>query len=279
MAAEDSSFWATVLNDYATPAIAVLAFLQYWAILFWLRFIRKGKIEIHETLRIEVGYHEAGPSLGIHGALRGLNRDLFVEHISLRLTKLKDSSKHEFVWGVFRTRQFSGTGEDRGTMEIPYGFLLSPTSPRRFNIQFHDWLAQDEMRRALEPFTQDWYKVVNALYAKVAASQTPPGVLYTADLRKELSETYDAFRSQASYGETYISLDRRCYWEEGAYEIEMEVVTSNPKGSFTKKWSFNLTADAAERLRFNTNLILDYFCNRPRYEPYYFAEPTLEPDS
>ena len=275
----DPSTWTDFLKNFGALIIAILAFIQPWLLWAWKRFIRKGKVSIHETPRIEVGFREAGPSLGIHGTLRGLNRDLFVKHIALHLTKHKDSSQHDLNWGVFRTRQLSGTGEDLGTMEIPFGFLLSTASPWKFNIQFHDWQSQIEMSQARWPLAQEWSRAMYALYAEVAASQTPPGQTYSEDLKKELADVYNKFRKTQVYSKTYLQLDRICYWEEGEYAVEMAVITSDPDESFVKQWSFHLTAADAEGLRSNVDLVLDFECRQERYVPYYFAEPTLKPNS
>jgi hypothetical protein len=117
------------------------------------------------------------------------------------------------------------------------------------------------------------------LYTEVAASQTPPGQIYSQDLRNELAGIYGTFRKQQVYSETYLQLDRICYWKEGNYSVEMVVVTSDPEQSFAKEWSFHLTAVDAESLKSNVSTIIDDVCRQERFVPYHFAEPTLKPNS
>jgi hypothetical protein len=140
-----------------TQIIATIALLQPWILALFKRCFRRGKIEIYKgSRRVEIGYNTLGPTIWLNGTLRCMHRDFFIHNIELKLSKLKDSSTHRFGWGVFRTKKLTYSGEPQSTLELPFGFVLSPLSPRHFNIMFQDMQLQYEMRQILMKLYQEW---------------------------------------------------------------------------------------------------------------------------
>ncbi len=55
-------------------------------------------------------------------------------------------------------------------------------------------------------------------------------------------------------------LQRKNYWEAGAYLLKMTVRTSNPAKKFHKEWQFELNSDACASLRLNSVATLIELC-------------------
>ena len=139
--------------------VAVIALIQPWAIALWKKYYRRGKLEIYQTGNLIIGYGLVGPLISVSGTLRSMNQDLFVERIDLELIKVKDRSRHFFEWGLFLGSDM--VNQDK--FEMPSSFMVSTSSPHRFNIQFHDTQVQQEMiQEAINPLQQEWIKKKDA---------------------------------------------------------------------------------------------------------------------
>ena len=119
----------------ATAVIALVALLRPDIERLFQR--RRAVIDVHSAGRLEVGFSNFGPTLGLQGTMQAINADEFISFSKVIVVSVADNLRHEFQWGVFRPQSFPGTAQQ--TFEIASGFLLSVASPRRFNIQFHDF--------------------------------------------------------------------------------------------------------------------------------------------
>jgi hypothetical protein len=254
------------LKEWGSLIIAIVALIQPWAMSIWRKYIRRGTIDIHETFSIEVGFSSLGATLGLFGTLRAMHKDQFVRSIELVVTKTKDSSKHLFQWGFFRPPQVSlGTKQDV-SLELPSGFMLTTTEPRRYNILFYDTALQAEMRPHIEKVSKEWYRVL---------TETDGGRLFRLDSdpmsrSMQLEDAYSTFSKAQVCVQEYTALDRLCYWEPGQYELEMRVNTARPERTFSKKWTFGLSESEKERLRLNVVGVVQEVCGRTS-GPYNFA--------
>ena len=90
------------LKENPEALVAFVALIQPY--LFWLykKYWKPGSVDAYSAGHVEVGYSNFGATLGLQGALRAIDRDLFVSDISLTLTRISDSSAHTLVWTAFR---------------------------------------------------------------------------------------------------------------------------------------------------------------------------------
>jgi hypothetical protein len=201
-----------------------------------------------------------------------LNKDLFVQTIQLELVRKKDLSKHIFEWGVFRSEKIAISGDQQGTLELPSGFMLLTSSPRRFNIQFHDMQVQSEMRQVLNNVSKEWWVKINTEFKQdelsLLWSQYAPS---SSELEDRLRALYEDFRRGTVHVNSYTALDRMCYWEAGEYTLKFIARTSKPDRPFEKKWSFTLTDQDVNTIRLNVVKLLQDTCGRPSYGLYNFA--------
>jgi len=261
---------------YGTIIIATVALIQPWMVALWKKYFRPGKIEIYETGNIEIGYSAFGPTIGLNGTLRCLNRDLFVQKISLELVKEKDSSKHNFEWGVFRTEKLTVGGNEQASLELPSGFMLLTSVPYRYNIQFHDLPLQSEMRPIINKVKEEWSKKVAGIDKTELTKLLSQNLSLPIQLQDPFGPLYDTFSKSSTHVDSFASLNQICYWEEGNYSLKMTVRTSKPDKHFEKKWQFKLNKEEVKIVRLNVLKLLQDTCNRPSLGPYFFAYPKYE---
>ncbi len=272
---EESSELTIFLKTYGTFIVAFLALIQPWIIALYKRFFRQGEIDIYETGSIEIGYSTFGPTIGINGTLRCHHNDLFVQDIKLELVKQKNSSRHIFDWGVFRNQKLTMSG-DQNEFEIPYGFMLSTSSPRRFNIQFHDIQVKSEMQTVINKVNEEWVKgIIDIIYQ--GDPQLLPEAGGLSSYPSAIIGFYEQFKKKDTHVQAYTDLDRMCYWEEGKYSLIMTVQTAKPNKQFIKKWDFNLSEQDKESVRLNSVNMLQEVLLPKLPVQYYFAFPKYEP--
>lgn len=261
---------------YGTLIIAAIALAQPWIIALYKRYFRKGSVEIYESANIEIGYSLFGPTIGILGTLRCLNRDQFIKTIQLELVKEKDKSTHLFEWGVFRSNKISIGSEQQATLEVPASFMISTAVPYRFNIQFHDLKTKNEMQSIIAALYSKWSKLMNET-SKEALMEL---MVKTTELKTEFQDPYGALHSIFSKSDIHVqsftSLDRICYWEPGTYYLNMKVKTSTPEKSFKKEWCFNLNEEEVKLIRLNAIKMLLDTCGRPNTDNYFFVYTKYE---
>lgn len=267
---------ADFIKIYGTLILATIALIQPWVWSLWKRYFREGKIEIYETGNLEIGYSAFGPTIGMNGTLRCINRDLFVQTIELELVKQKDSSKHVFGWGVFRSEKLTISGERQATFELPYGFMLSTSSPQRFNIQFHDMQVQSEMRQVINKVSEEWARVATERRKDISDFLSQKAHPLPSEFQDPFLALYEDFAKSDIHVQSYTTLDRMCYWEVGKYTVKIIVRTSKPDRVFEKNWDFTLTEQEVRLIRLNVIKLLQDVCGRPSYGPYFFAYPKYE---
>jgi hypothetical protein len=252
------------LKAWGTLIVAVLALIQPWVVGVWRRFFRQGTIDIHETGTVEVGYSQFGPTIGLYGTLRAIFRDQFVRSMELMVTKQKDSSKHSFEWGVFRAQRFTLGGAQEGSFELPSGFLLTTTQPRRYNIQFFDVATQAEITPHVVTVVRGWAEVSGKFDLGTGPAQMQ------AAIQQALANLHVEFSRSEGYVSAYAAIDRLCYWEAGRYSLEMRVNTARPDRTFQRRWFFELSENEVHSIRLNTVKLLQDLCGRV-YGQYNFA--------
>jgi hypothetical protein len=162
----------------ATAVIALCALLRPDIERVFQR--RRAVIDVHPAGRLEIGFSNFGPTIGLQGTMQAINGDEFISFSKVTVERVADNLRHEFQWAVFRPQSFSTTAQQ--TFEIASGFLLSVASPRRFNIQFHDSATADNFRQSLIDLQRLWMEYLQA-HAIVLAN-VPAG---------QMRGTYDAF--------------------------------------------------------------------------------------
>ena len=259
------------IKSSITLALAIYGVIQIWLIALWNKYIRKGTINIYETGNIEIGYSNFGPTIGLNGTLRALNKDVFVRAINLLVVREKDKAQHIFQWMAFRPPKIDLAGSQPISMEIPSGFMISSNSPHRFNIFFNDNGCFGDIRYLFGVYISEWYKVVEQL-TKIGL---PPQLGITSpEIIVQRSGLIQNFEKSSIYSEMYAALNGRCYWESGDYRLTINVVTSKPDKVISNNYHFSITEDDSRNLKLNVvTMLRDPIANYlgDQNFPYHFA--------
>jgi hypothetical protein len=237
--------------------IALIAPVQpyvYWA---WKRYFRKGRIDTHETGKIEVGYSGLGSTIAIMGTLRAVHEDQFVRSIELVLTRIRDNMQRRFEWLALRPASFVIGVPAQTQLEIASGFMLLTSEPWKYHIVFLDPQFQAEVMSVVE-------RVRNAWAAFWAANG---GAVPGADL----NDLFQQFRMRREHVDAFTQLDRMLDWQPVEYAINVHVNTANPNNTFSRTFRFSVTAQDIVNLRMNCLRIIEESCGRPTTGLYYFG--------
>lgn len=263
------------IKSYGAFILAFIGFIQFWIKILWEKFFRKGEIDYYETGTIEIGYSMWGPTIGLNGTLRALNKDMFVKSIDLLVVREKDKSQHVFRWIAFRPPRIDLSGSQPISLEIPSGFLISTNSPHRFNIVFNDNDLFEDIRPIFNEYIAEWYKVIEQL-TKILPY--PSGV-FESEILAERAALIEDFRSSKIHIDTYTALDRKCYWEAGNYFLTINIKTSKPDKVFTKHYKFSINETDSKNLKLNVITMLEEPISsylRVQNYPYNFAYSTYK---
>jgi len=243
---------------YAALAIAVIALVQPWVIALYRRYFRQGQVDIHETGLVEVGFGPLGPSIGLHGTLRAVHRDIFVRDISLTVVRIRDQAQHNFDWAAFRG---GNIGDEIFT--LPASFLISTAQPYRFNIVFTDTETSQEMQDDLGPVREAWQKLwASTLIDEDEADEVDELPEIDEDEADELPQIYDeTFSENPVNVQAYQNIGRRFYWDAGTYGLELTVNSSRPDARFPRRWKFEVTDQDAQLLQRNVVSVLRNACD------------------
>ena len=263
------------LKDFGTPGVALIALVQPWLMWAWKKFFRQGQVEIYETGVVEVGYSIYGPTIGMHGTLRALHGGSFVRSLTLQVTKKKDSSKHLFEWGAFRSQKLKvGFGEET-LVELPSGFFLETNQPHRYNMVFFDLDARKEIQTTLQDVKRAWEKsFMDAGGNRLLEANVDLSAIYQ-ELQTALESLYKDFSKTAEHTCAFEELRRLCYWEPGQYHLASTVHVARPDKMFFKEWDFEITKEDFDRLRINVLAMLREACGRASGN-YDFAYPNYK---
>ena len=278
----DVSSWAALeswLEKWGTLAVAIAALIQPYIYFLWKMAFRRGRIRVHSAARLEVGYSDWGPTLGLNGTMQCIHRECFVKAVRLDLVRLKDGAAHAFEWVAFRSQRISVGGKEEGTIELPVGVLVTPQQPYRFNIMFSDIETRDRIRERLQYLQDLWQATIPDNIIEVLTAALPVDATKQAreaHVSNAVGKLYATFQTKREHVETYTFVQRQCYWEAGKYTLRATVEASSPDIVFQQSWEFELTEDDADGLRNNAIRTLMNACNQLGVK-FNFANPLLRP--
>lgn len=241
------------IETYGAHVLASIGIIQFWIKVLWDQYFRKGKIDYYETGTIVIGYGTSGPTIGLNGTIRALNKDVFIRAIDLLVIREKDKAQHNFKWNTFQSPQIYTVGSQSTPMELPSGFLISPNSPHRFNIVFNDNDLFRDISPLLNSYLSEWYKTIKELTQIWSPSI---GVQPPAEISSRQHNLIEDFRKSTIHFETYNALNRKYYWEPGDYHLSVNVMSSKPDGVSRKTYGFSISTGDSERLRLNVIAML-----------------------
>jgi hypothetical protein len=242
------------LEVYGVLIIAFIGFGQFWVKVLWDKYLRKGKIDYYETGTILIGYSPEGPTIGLNGTLRAMNRDTFIRSIDLLVVREKDKAQHIFKWIAFQSPKTDISGNQPALMEIPSSFMISPNSAHRFSIIFNDNDLFKDIKPPFSEYYSTWYKTteeLNRIWPPFAS------VLPEFKIIQQRASVIDHFRKSSITTDLFSALNSKCYWEQGDYLLTINITTSKPNMIFNSRYGFSLSEADSKNLKLNVIAILE----------------------
>ena len=235
------------LKEYGPWCLSLAAVAQFWIWLALQRRRSRARVQLYETGTVEVGYDTNGPMLCLAGVIRSMERAVFVK--SVELTLEKEKTRTEFRWMAFKPNFFLPLSGGK-SWEMPGPFLVSPGDPHRFNIVFHDLQVFQEVKVLLHRYYQQWHDVEKQIHDRKARRSE-------AEAERIQEEIIGEFKRKEVCVSSYTELDRKCYWEQGAYALTLKVLTDGGTGDFSKHLRFNLSKIDSKLLKSNCIAMLE----------------------
>jgi hypothetical protein len=237
-------------REYGPWIVSILALSQFWIYYAFRRSRGRKALEAYESGSVEIGFDANGPLLGLAGVLRPLSKEVFVQSMQVTLIADKDKSKREFRWIAFKPNFLLPLVGNRA-WEMAHPFLVSPGDTHRFNVVFQDVDAARDMKTALQLYYHYWHETETQM--KERSLRRGAGEATDAGLADLVSE----FKRKDTCVASYTELDRKCYWETGAYSVALKVITEGGEADFTRHFRFHLTKTDAKQLKTNLVAILE----------------------
>lgn len=253
--------------------VASLALVQPWIWALWKRFFRGGRVHIHKSGLLEIGYSTFGPTINLNGTLAAVHRDQFISNIELEITRKKDKAKHRFEWGAFLSNIINIANPTDTTLEIPRGFMVTCQQPHKYNIQFRDDDVKSDMRPIADDLSRAWHESMDEERKKHTTTTDSSGTVVMRSAARPDDVVFEEFCKTPAMRDAHDKTRRLCYWEEGDYVLKMTVSTERPTGQLSEEWKFTLTKDDCERLQRNSLHLLLQLCGQTT-RPFFFAIAT-----
>lgn len=186
--------------------------------------------------RLEVGFSQFGPTIGIVGSLRGTPNDQFLTAITVTVTRMRDNATHKFDWAVFRSLSVTGTVHD---IQYATSFLLDSRSSKTLNIQFHDQSTKSRIEQPLSELRKLWIDHLNA-------TNIPP----VGTTKEQLQTEHQAWtKDNVNVTRIYERISREFYWDADKYKATVSIQTADPEKEFQYALEFELSNEQSQMAR------------------------------
>lgn len=249
--------------------IAILALFQPWILKGVENYLYKGNIAVIETGRIAISHHSTGPVIFLRGTLRTINEQQFVERIKLSIERY-DGAKHIFepdvyiyprstitsapdVYGLYRSKKY-----EESVLRLPYPFVIINNQSYDYYIKFYDITANDRIKQHLSDLNNAWKEKLDSKIISAIREDNKYNKLNTKQL-KQIKDTFEIFSKEAPFLQTNKKISEEWFWKPGKYILYMNIITSDKKEGFPKKWFFEIKKEDSDTIEKNLPIILaDY---------------------
>lgn len=200
------------------------------------------RLDVEPIRKVEIGFSDWGPTIGLAASFHGHGEDQFVVDASLTVKRDGDADGHRLSWAAFLPARL---GANIGEATAPGAFAVSRVEPRQVNILFQDLATQRRFA--------DGMRTLRRRFADFMAFQRlRPEIMSQHDLGREVaifrrSTHYDADAANAA-GSVF-------YWEPGDYSLLLTIRTAT--APHTYDYRFGLSAEESAELRDNVGRMED----------------------
>lgn len=224
----------------------------------------KNKIEYFPYKRLEIGFSDLGPTIGIHGTILARGNEQLIQKVSIEIQRKRDNAKHAFEWNVFRKLDFVDI--TRSELEPSSPFVVGKNQAEPKNILLYDETTQSEIKEKFLGYRSNFLNFCNE--QKIEIQQFK-------DIEK-WHRAHDLFgeKFQQHQLDVYEAIAGANYWTPGVYDILVKIKTSAPEKDFDFHYSYFLSDAESRLLKLNSVILMQaaiYYPN-PMYN---FANPEL----
>jgi hypothetical protein len=134
-------------------------------------------------------------------------------------------------------------------MELPAGFIVTLAQPYRYNFFFVDSKTQALIFPSIVSLTTRAYQIGQAKLLPLARQAANWGQTFHGAMEE--------YRAAPEFNGALDEINRRCYWREGSYTLDISVNTNKKDSHFRKSLTFNLSEGEASLLRQNAQIVAD----------------------
>jgi hypothetical protein len=230
--------------------VAIIALIQVWIIALWKRYIKKGAISLYKAGSIEVSFSVWGPSIALLGTLRAINQDIFINDITITITRLRDNAQQLLTWKAFRSHLLSIGPRDDVKLELANSILVRKDNPHKYHIFFASDAFANEYRPQAKPYIEAWQQFVHA-QLEAAQIKNRQDVLAAMNNPAIMEGLFGDFLKGKLANSVWVSLNNTFYWHAGSYRLDMDVSCGDPQIKLSRSWMFTIEDEDEKNLRLN----------------------------
>jgi hypothetical protein len=132
--------------------------------------------------------------------------------------------------------------------------MLTTAQPYRYNVVFADTATGRIVSDLLGVARDEWNRLLSAsgIYPF-----NPPLTDGEALVRPDaLAQLRSEYSRSAIVNGIFSDVDRRNYWEPGAYRLTMRVKTTGPDRTYDRSWKFELSDAETRLIRANSGIMV-----------------------
>ena len=260
-----NSFWNSFLSFWPEAVTAIVAVLALFRPEIGKLFRRwTNKLSVFPTARLEVGFAEFGPTIGLFGSMVAESNDQLILDMNVIVTRERDNATHVFSWGVFRSPNLAQT-LDKAEFHAASAFTIKQNEAKLLNVQFHDTNTRDRYRDILLGYQEQFFQF---------AQQHKLSLVPKPEVQSETRKQFESANPNAT-STAWARIKDEFYWEAGKYRCRLSVRTSNPEKEFKYEWMFSLSEREVDSLRPNIISLMDS-ARGALQTPYNFVFPLIQ---
>lgn len=206
----------------------------------------KSKLVFHPASKIEIGYSEHGPTIGIYGTFFATHQPIIIEKINIQISRERDKATYKFRWLAFRS--LKPYSQQINEIEVASAFIVNPMVPEKRNIMLHD-------TETLENFKDQILEIRN-LYSDFLTKLPDSDKI----LKDEIKFSMFQENHKENFIKAFASINNYFYWDQGIYNGQLYFRASGTQNKFAHEFKFSISEEESKRLRLNTISIIKSSC-------------------
>lgn len=234
------------MTTYELIAIILSILALVIPALKWLydKFLKRLEIDFLPSGMITLLHNRSGSYITLGGVYEAKNKSTTVKEISAKVIRKSDNATLSLLWSVFPSLVFrSVAGNYETTFETAHPFKVEADTLAPAFVEFSNTAS-------------NMTEVSDGILFPVVKAST--AILSQANITVLAADT--AVKSLPEYNTAKLALNDFFFWKADIYELVLTTVHS--KGTFDKKYVFQLLADESSSLRSNIdNLLVIHVAN------------------